>query len=120
MSNINLNASHFDVCEKWPGFWSRGDLIDSLIYCKMFPDRHYIDDNNIAYVFGISHRGSAGMTGQDIGKLYKFFLDNPTFQSNPIQYWLNISNEKMEQLDDRRLVDVAILRFGRMSLPTAR
>ena len=91
--------------------------MDSLICCMMFPDRHYMDENSIAYVLGISYRGCAAMTGQDVKELYGFFLANPALHSNPIEYWRDISNRDMGEPDDQRLVDLAILRFGRRSRP---
>ena len=81
----------------------------------MFSDRHYMDADSIAHVLGASYRGCAGMTGQDVVELYEFFLANPTLQSNPIQYWLDIFIRQIRQPNDRRLVDLAILRFGRRS-----
>ena len=94
--------------------------MDSLICCKMFPDRHYMNDDSIAYVLGISYKGCAGMTGKDVAELYEFFQANPTLHSNPIKYWQDISDRDMKGRGDRRLVDLAILRFGRMSRPRAR
>ena len=76
-----------------------------------------MDEDSIAYVLGVSYRGCAGMTGQDVVELYEFFLANPMLRSNPIKYWLDIFNRQMGQPDDRRLVDLAILRFGRRSRP---
>lgn len=76
-----------------------------------------MDDESIAYVLGISYDGCAGMTGQDVVELYSFLLAKPTLQSNPVRYWLNILDRRMGQPDDRHLVDLAILRFGRRSRP---
>ena len=74
-----------------------------------------MDEDSIAYVLGISHKGCAGITGHDVVELYRFFLANPFLPSNPIRYWLDILNRQMKQPDDRHLVDLAILRFGRRS-----
>lgn len=94
--------------------------MDSLICCKMFPERHYMDESSIAYVLGISFKGCAGMRGKDVAELYEFFLSNPTLHSNPIQYWQKILDRKMGEPDDVLLVDLAILRFGRRSRPRVR
>lgn len=64
--------------------------MDSLICCKMFLERHYMNDESIVYVLGISYEGSVGMTGQDVVELYSFLLAKPTLQSNPVRYWLDI------------------------------
>lgn len=94
--------------------------MDSLVCCKMFPERHYVDEKSIAYVLGISHKGCSGMTAQDVAELYDFILSNPALHSNPIRYWLDILNRNSGEPDDRRLVDMAILRFGRRSRPRVR
>ena len=94
--------------------------MDSLICCKLFPERHYMDDRTIAYVLGISHKGCAGMTAIDVAELYEFFRSNPALHSNPIGYWQDIFNRNMGEADDRHLVDLAILRFGRRSRPRIR
>ena len=89
---------YVDVCGRWPGLWSQGDLLDSLICCKIFPDRHYMDEDSIAYVLGISYKGCAGMRGQDVADLYRFLLANPKLRSNPINYWIDILNRQMKHL----------------------
>lgn len=91
--------------------------MDSLICCKMFSERHYMDDESMAYVLGISYKGCVGMTGQDVVELYSFLLAEPMLQGNPVRYWLNILDRQMGQADDMHLVDLAILRFGRRSRP---
>ena len=60
------------------------------------------------------------MRGQNVVDLYRFLLANPKLRSNPIIYWIDILNRQMKQPDDRRLVDLAILRFGRRSRPRLR
>lgn len=94
--------------------------MDSLICCKMFPERHYMDDHSIAYVLGISYKGCAGMTAKDVAELYEFFLSNPNLHSNPICYWQKILDRRLGEPDDQRLVLLAILRFGRRSRPKIR
>ena len=66
--------------------------MDSLICCKMFPEQHCMDDNKIAYDFGIKYKGCVGMTGQDVAELYSLFLPTPTLRSNPIKCWQDIKN----------------------------
>ena len=74
-----------------------------------------MDEDSIAYVLEMSYRGCAGMTGQDVVELFGFLLANPRLPRNPISYWIDILNRQMDQPDERRLVDLAILRFGRKS-----
>ena len=76
-----------------------------------------MDEDSVAYVLGISYSGCKGMRGHDVGELYKFLLAYPNLHSNPVGYWLDILNRQMEQPDDKHLVDLAILRFGRRSRP---
>lgn len=94
--------------------------MDSLICCKVFPDRHYMDDGDIAYVLGISFKGCARMKAKDVAELYEFFQANPDLHSNPIRYWQKIADRNFGERDDRKLVDLAILRFGRRSRPKRR
>ena len=54
------------------------------------------------------------MTGADVTELYDFLLANPSLSRNPIGYWLKILRRQMGVPADRRLVDLAILRFGRI------
>ena len=79
-----------------------------------------MDADSIAYVVGISYRGYVGMRRQDVVDLYRFLLVNPKLRSNPISYWIDILNRQMNQPDDRQLMDLATLRFGRRSRPRLR
>ena len=69
-----------------------------------------MDDHSIAYAFGISYKGCAGMTAKDVAELYEFFLSNPNLHSNPIRYWQKRFDRKLGGPDDQRLVTLAILR----------
>lgn len=67
----------------------------------MFPDRHYMDEDSIAYVLGISYRGCAGMRGQDVVDLYRTLVASSKLRSNPISYRIDILNRQMKQSYDR-------------------
>lgn len=94
--------------------------MDFVICCKLFPERHDVDDKDIAYMLGISYKGCKGMTAMDVAELWEFFRANPTLHSNPTRYWQKILDRNFGEPDDRRLVDLAIQRFGRKSHPKAR
>ena len=75
--------------------------MDSRICCKLLPDWHDMDENNLAYLLGISYKGCAGMTAEAVAELYTFFLANLTLHRNPIRYWQNVLERKLGNPDDR-------------------
>lgn len=109
-----------DVCGKWLGLWSKRDLLDSLICCKMFPELHYMDNDNLAYVLRINHQGCARMTKEDVQELYDFLLATPTVQENPLGHWQAIKDRNMREPNDYHSVIMTILKFGSKSRPRVR
>lgn len=91
--------------------------MDSLVCCKMFPERHKMDDECVAYVLEQSYQGCVGMTGQDVVELYSFMLAQPELPGNPVGYWLNIFNRPLGPDQDMHLVELAIIKFARRSRP---
>lgn len=94
-------------------------MLDSLICCKLFPELHYMDDDEIAYVLGISHYSCEGMTGLDVQELFDFLRASRTFYGNPFIYWQEMRDRNMREPDDYQQVLLAILRFGSRSRPRA-
>ena len=89
----------------------------------MFPELHYMDDDNLAHVLRISHKGCAGMIKEDVQELYDFLLATPTtttVHENPLRHWQDIKDRKMRESDDYHSVIMAILRFGCKSRPRLR
>lgn len=117
MASIHSMHPSRDVCSKWPGLWSQGDLLDSLLCCMMFPSMHDMGLDDIAYVLGISYAGCQGMTAKDVLDLWEFLQSHPTLHSNPIGYWQKILDSRLGDPEDRHLVDLAIKRFQRRIRP---
>ena len=80
---------------------------------RCFPEPHDMDEESIADALGFSHKGCAGMTGQDVGELHALFLANPALHSNPITYWQEVFDRNTGQPNDWEMVDVATARFDR-------
>ena len=73
----------------------------------MFPERHYMDGINIAYV----------LRAEDVGDFFKFSLSHPTLHSNPIEYWQYVANRNMGGADDRLLVGLATSKVWTQAAP---
>lgn len=78
-----------------------------------------MDDDNLAYVLGISHYSCEGMTGTDVQELYEILLATRARHGNPFIYWQEIRDRNMREPDDYQQVLVAIISFGRKSRPRA-
>ena len=93
--------------------------MDALICCKLFPELHYMDDDNLAYVLGISHYSCEGMTKLDVQELFDFLRATRTMHGNPFNYWQETRDRNMREPDDYQQVLLAIISFGRKSRPRA-
>ena len=79
----------------------------------MFASMHGMGLDDMAYALGISYTGCQGMTAKDVLDLWEFLQSHPTLHSNPIGYWQKILDSRLEDREDRHLVEVAIKRFQR-------
>ncbi|CAF9932301.1 MAG: hypothetical protein ALECFALPRED_005261 [Alectoria fallacina] len=99
-----------DMCRKW-SLWHRGDHLDSVICCKLFPDRHLLRDVDIARALCALHRPCLHMTGADVTELWRFLESHPDLHTNGLRLWQRIRAAGGRNRDDEAKVDIAIGRF---------
>ena len=99
-----------DMCRKWT-LWHRGDHLDSVICCKLFPDRHPLRDADMARALGALHRPCLRMTGADVAELWRFLESHPDLHTNGIRLWQRIRAAGDRDRDDEAKVAIAIGRF---------
>ncbi|KAF6234259.1 hypothetical protein HO173_007681 [Letharia columbiana] len=99
-----------DMCRKWT-LWGRGDYLDSVICCKVFPDRHSMDDADVARALSILHKQCANMTGPDAAELWRFLETHPDLHTNGLVGWRKIKDGgPMDKVEEAK-VNQAINRF---------